>query len=605
VQSRLLGGNFMRWLKKKMIVLIVVVLALSGGSFYYFTKDNTAKSATTATETTVAVTRGEIKSTVSGTSQFEAKNMQIIAATSDGTIKTMNLTRNQAVKKGDLLFEITNPDYDLQLQKANLTLTQLQKDYTDLAQQQANLNTRAPISGKVTYASNIDVASQVQKTTKIATISDPSTLTTTLPFLLEDAVQLKAGDSIDLTIEGYMLSKTGTITKIAKTPRANATGAKIIDIDISISNDNTLDAGLKVTGSVALQGSTSISQGQGTLAYAKTSTVLANTAGIIEKLAFKTGDTVNQGDIINSVSSDSLSDNMLMKKEAIDQQIVSMNDMKNKINTLKVVAPFDGLFSTDFVNQKTNILSSYPVGATVINATQFGAVSSLDNMQLSLQVDELDLPSVKDKMQANVKVDSIANRTFTGEVNQISTVGTTTNGVTFYTVVLSVPNTNSLLKYGMTATAEILIQDKKDILMVPLSALQSKQGKRYVTVKNAAGVNESKEVTIGIRSKTMVEITKGLNEGDKVITTATQSRGQNLTQAEIDALRKQFQGAGGAGGGPGGGGFGGGGGAPGGGGGGAPGGRGGGAPGGGGGGAPGGSGGGAPGGSGGGARGGN
>ncbi|CAK4832804.1 unnamed protein product [Aphanomyces euteiches] len=90
--------------------------------------------------------------------------------------------------------------------------------------------------------------------------------------------------------------------------------------------------------------------------------------------------------------------------------------------------------------------------------------------------------------------------------------------------------------------------------MVPIEALQSKQGKRYVTVKNAAGVNESKEVTIGIRSKTMVEITEGLKEGDKVVTTATRTRGQTLTQTEIDALRKQFQstngggGAGGAGG---------------------------------------------------------
>jgi HlyD family secretion protein len=70
----------MRWLKKNMIVLIVIVLALSGGSYYYFTKDNTVKGATAATEKIVAVTKGEIKSTVSGTSQFEAKNMQIIAA---------------------------------------------------------------------------------------------------------------------------------------------------------------------------------------------------------------------------------------------------------------------------------------------------------------------------------------------------------------------------------------------------------------------------------------------------------------------------------------------------------------------------------------------
>jgi HlyD family secretion protein len=160
-------------------------------------------------------------------------------------------------------------------------------------------------------------------------------------------------------------------------------------------------------------------------------------------------------------------------------------------------------------------------------------------------------------MKADVKVDSIAGRTFQGEVNQISTVGTTTNGVTFYTVVLAVPNTNQLLKYGMTATAEILIQDKKDVLLLPIEALQSQQGKRYVTLKNADGTNETKhEVKIGIRSKTQVEITDGLKDGDKVVTPVLQKQPQTLTQAEIDALRRQFQQNGGAGG-NGGGGFGG------------------------------------------------
>jgi HlyD family secretion protein len=370
----------------------------------------------------------------------------------------------------------------------------------------------------------------------------------------------KTGDSVDLTIEGIMLSKTGTIQKIAKTPRANASGNKLIDVEINVVNDNTLDVGMKVSGSVRLPSNISNSQEQSNLAYVKTTTVLANTAGIIQTLDYKTGDMVNQGDIINSVTNDTLSNDILTKQGTIEQQIVTVADLQEKVKSLKVIAPFDGVFSTDFVNQKTNILSSYPVGAAVINATQFGAVSSLDNMQLPLQVDELDLPSIKEKMQANIKVDSISNKTFTGEVNQISTVGTTTNGVTFYTVVLSVPNTQGLLKYGMTATAEIMVQDKKDILMVPIEALQSKQGKRYVTVKNADGINASKEVTIGIRSKTSVEITGGLKEGDKIVTTVTSSNKGTLTQDQIDALRKQFQAGGGAGG-PGGGGFGGGGGA--------------------------------------------
>jgi HlyD family secretion protein len=180
----------MKWFSvKKMVVLIIAIAVISAGGYYLLTKKNTAKTASSPAEKVVTVTKGEIKSSVSGTSQFEAKNMQTISATSDGTIKVMNLTRNLAVKKGDLLFEISNPDYEVSLQKAQLTLSQLQKDLSDLKAQQLALNTRAPVSGKLTYANNIDVASPVTKTTKIATISDASNLTVTLPFLLEDAVQ--------------------------------------------------------------------------------------------------------------------------------------------------------------------------------------------------------------------------------------------------------------------------------------------------------------------------------------------------------------------------------------------------------------------------------
>jgi HlyD family secretion protein len=538
---------------KKILLWIFAVIVVLGGSYYFLVKKtNTAKTTVSAAEAVAKVTKGAINTTVSGTSQFEAKDMQTISAPSDGTIKVMNLTRNLPVKKGDLLFEINNPDLEVSLQKAQLSLAQLQKEYADLSKQQNALITKAPISGKLTYAPNIDVASQVSKTTKIATLSDPSVLTVTLPFLLEDAIQLKAGDIVDLTVEGYMLTKTGTVQKIAAAPRADVTGNKILDIAIKVENDNTLDAGIKVSGSVSLQGNTSKSLEQAVLQYVKTSTVIANTSGIIESVPFKTGDIVKQGEIISSISSDNLSNDLLVKQASIEQQQVTVNDLQEKVNSLKVTAPFDGVFSTDFVNQKTNILSKHPIGAKIDSGTAFGGVSSLDSMQLPIEVDELDLPSIKDKMQANIKVDSITNKTFKGEVNQISTVGTTTNGVTFYTVVLSVPNDGQLLKYGMTATAEILIQDKKDILTIPIEALQSRQGKRYVTLKNADGTKVSKEVTIGIRSKTQVEIVSGLKEGDTIVTTATQTRRQNLTQAQIDALRKQFQGSNGGNGGNGG-----------------------------------------------------
>ncbi len=98
----------------------------------------------------------------------------------------------------------------------------------------------------------------------------------------------------------------------------------------------------------------------------------------------------------------------------------------------------------------------------------------------------------------------------------------------------------------MTGTANILIQDKKDILVLPMEALQQQKGKRFVTVEGPDGKREEKEIKIGIRSKTDVEVTEGLKEGDKVVVPVRQQR-QNLSQADIDRLRQQFQGGQGGG----------------------------------------------------------
>ncbi len=546
--------------RKKVIIWLVVLVVSAGAGYYFYQNQNKPSLATNAKENVINVVKGNLRSSVSGTSQFEPSKMQTVTIPSDGTIKKMNLTRNKAVKSGEVLFELSNPDFNIDIQRAELSLAQLEKDYEDLSKQQNNLTIIAPLGGKLTFANNIEEASQVSKTSKIATIADMSTLNVTLSFLLEDAVLFHVGDPVDIAVEDYMLSKTGTIKAIDKTPHADAKGNKILDVDLQISNDNTLDAGLMVGASTYVDGHISEAQNQAPLEYAKTVTVLANANGNIKALNFTNGDQVNQGDVLGVIVNDTLENDMSSKQAAIDQQHITISDLQEKLDSLIIKAPFDGVFSTDFVNQKSDVLSSYPVGAKVTSGTQLGSVASLDNMQLPVQVDELDLPSIKDKMKADVKIDSISGRTYEGEVNQISTVGTTTNGVTFYTVVLSVPNRNNSLKYGMTATAEILIQNKENVLVLPISALQSSQGKRYVSLKKADGTVELKhEVKIGIRSKTQVEIISGLKEGDQVVTPVLQTTARTMSQADIQALREQFQNGGGAAGAGGFGGFGGGG----------------------------------------------
>jgi HlyD family secretion protein len=520
--------------------ILVALFACAIGSYFYFAggKESAAEN---SKEIVVEAVRGDIRFTVSGTSQLEPMDMQIISAPSDGTIKAIYLTRNKPVKEGDLLLEISSPTLENSLQRAQVALNQQQKEYNDLLNQLNALETKAPISGRLTYANNIDVGSNVNKTTKIATISDMKTLTITLPFALEDAVQLKPGDGVDLSIDGFMLTKTGTVKSIAKEPRPDMKGGKLIDVTVEVANDGTMDAGMKAKGSVLLNGRVVESRDVATLQYSNVVTVLANVQGSIEALHYKTGDVVEKGAVICSIQNDTLKGDVLDKEASVEQQKITVDDLLDRLEALKVRAPFDGVFSTDFVNKKANILNNFTVGSKVTTNTQFGAVASLQTMQLPIQVDELDLPHISAGMKAEVRVDSIPGKVFDAEVSQVSTVGNTTNGVTFFDVVLAVKNTSDL-KYGMTATGEILIQDKKDVLLLPNEALQRSKGKWYVILKNPDGtLDPEHEVKVGINNQTHVEIVDGLKEGDKVVIPLTQKQ-QKLSPQEIEKLRQEFQG---------------------------------------------------------------
>ncbi|MDR6549618.1 efflux RND transporter periplasmic adaptor subunit [Paenibacillus qinlingensis] len=545
----------MKFFRSKWFIVIVAILVCAGGSYAYLSKGKKSKAAETK-EVTVDVKKGNIRSSVSGTAQFEPKDTQTITSTENAVIKSISLTRNQPVKAGDVLIELTSSNLENDLRDNQTTYEQLAKDLATKQQQRGITGVTAPISGKLTYA-NIDVGATINKSTKIATIGDASTLTVTLPFFVEDAAQLHKGDTIDITVDGFMITKTGTIAAISKDPKSDGKGGKLVDIDIQIKNDNSMDAGLNAMGSATIGGRAVDSQGKAALQYVQVATVLAGTTGSISTLPFKTGVIVHQGDLLASFLNDTLDDDITTAQAALERQKLKVDAAQDRVTALKILAPFDGVFSTDFVNKKVDILSNFRPGTRVQSGTQFGTVASFAKMQLPVQVDELDLPNIKVGMKAEIKVDSFPGRPFPAEVTQVSTVGTTTNGVTFYDVILATENKDNLLKYGMTATGEILIQDKKDVLYIPPEALQLQRGKRVVTVKKADGTLETEhEVKIGIRSTTQIEITEGLKEGDKVLVPQAAKRQQNLSQDEINRLRQQFQqGAGGPGGAGGGGNF--------------------------------------------------
>ncbi|WP_040952549.1 efflux RND transporter periplasmic adaptor subunit [Gorillibacterium massiliense] len=540
--------------KKKWIALFLVLVLCAAAVVVYLNVPLTKSEAKTA-ESTVKVTKGSIRSTVSGTSQFASAEVQTISAPAGGTIKTMNLVKNKEVKKGDVLFSLSNPSLEVALQEAQMNLQQAEKDVTTLQDQAGHMNITAPASGLLTLAGNVDEGSNVNVDGKVGTISDNSKFLVTLSFTAEQANQMKAGDVIDLTIENYSLTKTANVLSVSRQLKADLNGNKVLDVKLSVPNDGSLTAGTKVTGSTEISGLTVESTGEGTLEYTSVTPILSKAQGAIEVLKYKTGDQVQAGESLASLTNDSLQDNILSRQATVDRQKILVDNAQTAVDELQVTAPFDGVFSTDFVNSKSDILADYKVGAKIESGTQLGAVANLDTMQLIIQADELDLTSIKVGQKAEVTVDALTGRPLEAEVTQVATVGTTSNGVTTYDVVLTLQNAaKSGIKSGMTATAEIVISEKKDILILPTDAVQRQLRERYVTLKKADGTIEEKHtVEIGINSSTSVEIVSGLSEGDEVVIPQSDStKTKAVTTEDIQKIRQQFEEQGGFGGGQGG-----------------------------------------------------
>lgn len=144
-------------------------------------------------------------------------------------------------------------------------------------------------------------------------------------------------------------------------------------------------------------------------------------------------------------------------------------------------------------------------------------ISPDDTMTLEVSVDEQDINSVEIGQEAVVTFDAIEDEEFTGEVTEIGNTASVNGGVAKYTVSVSVPKDEEM-KQGMNASTTITIENRENVITIPVNALQEKGNKVFVyTEKDEDGnLSGETEVTTGLSDGTTVEITEGLSEGDTV-----------------------------------------------------------------------------------------
>lgn len=169
--------------------------------------------------------------------------------------------------------------------------------------------------------------------------------------------------------------------------------------------------------------------------------------------------------------------------------------------------------------------SSYTTG----ESTAFTIYTS-DSYKISLNVDELDILSVKEGQTAKITLDAISDQEFEGTVTKVGTVGSTTGSSTKYTVEITIPKNDNML-LGMSASATITVSESDNAVLIPLDALQENGDKTYVytSLDEDGNLSGETEVETGLSNASMVEITSGLSAGDTVYYIAAETDSSDMT----------------------------------------------------------------------------
>jgi macrolide-specific efflux system membrane fusion protein len=164
----------------------------------------------------------------------------------------------------------------------------------------------------------------------------------------------------------------------------------------------------------------------------------------------------------------------------------------------------------------------------------------------TFNLSEVDMPKVKVGQHATLTLDALAGKTFTGTVIGVNREGAVSSGVTNYPVIIQLDSSYPDLAPNMSATANIILETKADVLLVPNGAVQTTNGTSTVRVMKNGKVT-SVPVEVGASSDTQTEIISGLTEGDTVVT------GSNVPQQTSGAsgggsspFSRSFGGGGGA-----------------------------------------------------------
>jgi HlyD family secretion protein len=223
-----------------------------------------------------------------------------------------------------------------------------------------------------------------------------------------------------------------------------------------------------------------------------------------------------------------------LAKAQMKMDKINLSLAEQRLKDTRVFSPIDGVVS------ERNVQSGQIISSGINNVgggTRVMVLSDLSRLFILASVDESYIGKVELGQKVIITADAFPGKRFFGKIDRIATKGINVSNVVTFEVKIEVRERNrSLLKPEMTANVEIIVAEKEEVLMVPSEAVLYKKGGHFVRVKKDDGSIEERPVQAGISNGVVIEIIKGLSQGDTIIYRKGEARSRWRTEQSRRSL---------------------------------------------------------------------
>ena len=505
------GKGPVPFLKKNWKWLVPVLCVAVAGGVFLLRPQQAKPASVDASYTEAAPERRDVTNTLSGTGTLNPANTYTVKSLVDGKVLTGTIEEGDIVEESNVLYTIDSSDMASSVEKAQLSLEQAQSSYDDAVDAQyIRSSVRGTVASLKVKAGDVVTAGQ-----EVAVVRDDSTLLLTLDFPAADAASYSVGQSVDVTIDGTFESTTGTIQSISGADSLSSGNLAVRSVVIAVPNPGTLNTAM--SGTASINGVSAMGSAHFTCQYEQT--ITASASGTVAALCVKEGSSVGVDTALIQLSSSSLTKQVKSASNSLRSAELSLDDSQRSMEDYTITSPISGTII------EKDVKVGDTVGSSSCTTETMCVIYDLSYLEMTLNVDELDILDIAVGQKAEITADAIDDQTFEGVVTSISSAGTTTGGTTTYPVTIRIDDTGSLMP-GMNATAVINIASAEDALSIPSYAvvrgnyvLVTKDSPSAVnadTSMNATDGYVYVKVTTGISDDDYIAVTNGLEEGDTI-----------------------------------------------------------------------------------------